>query len=381
MENIKNCIKTILFAHVLFYAANLSAAAAAPGIDESVIDETLVNIGCYKGGAPLTALATSHGGEFLVHEFKWKWGQRYDHFKFWNMQSRICTRDLEIDCLAWALAISPNGNILASGGQREVALWNLKLGKNIHKFEVSGCVEALAFNSDGNILASGDDSGEVSVWNLTTMERIHTIKCSGSVDALAFNLYDNILVYCGPCLLGESRLLKGLGLLDLGKDTCIPLFELWPVVGHCYATSNAVAFSSDGSLFAIACENRDNDGKIELWDMQSKTCIHTFKYGDGYVFKIAFSPDGMQIAAMIVTQNGFNGSEVRVVIWTNLPAQRITQERKLQKRQMLTLALVQHPRLGENSPAQSLSELPLRMINEIMIDDMVLPTWQEVLGR
>ena len=84
---------------------------------------------------------------------------------------------------------------------------------------------------------------------------------------------------------------------------------------------------------------------------------------------------------MIVTQNGFNGSEVRVVIWTNLPAQRITQERKLQKRQMLTLALVQHPRLGENSPAQSLSELPLRMINEIMIDDMVLPTWQEVLGR
>ena len=99
-----------------------------------------------------------------------------------------------------AMALSPDGKILASGGcgqvtagacdQGEVRLWDVASGRIVgeplaHEFTV----ESLEFSPDGKTLAAGDTLGRITLWDLPSSQQRgeHFRISGGTVNSLAFS--------------------------------------------------------------------------------------------------------------------------------------------------------------------------------------------------
>jgi WD40 repeat protein len=81
---------------------------------------------------------------------------------------------------AFALAISPDGNALATGHWNVVTLWDLMTGERLATLHgLDRYVKGLAFNKDGDLLAASTDLGSVQIWDTHRFERIHSIQIGG----------------------------------------------------------------------------------------------------------------------------------------------------------------------------------------------------------
>ncbi|MGL4462299.1 MAG: WD40 repeat domain-containing protein, partial [Planctomycetia bacterium] len=71
------------------------------------------------------------------------------------------------DALVYAVAFSPDGKMLASGGfDKKATLWNTDDGKSLRSWEAhGGPVYSLAFAPDGKLLATSGLDGLVRLWN------------------------------------------------------------------------------------------------------------------------------------------------------------------------------------------------------------------------
>ena len=92
--------------------------------------------------------------------------------------------------LVHSLAFSPDGNLLASGGYREVKLW--RRPRDVQKFNLSGIarrvVLAVAVSPDGKWLATSGDDGSIKLWNPATGKSIRNLSGhKGAVNGLSFS--------------------------------------------------------------------------------------------------------------------------------------------------------------------------------------------------
>jgi WD40 repeat protein len=99
---------------------------------------------------------------------------------------------------AFRLAVSPDGNLLAVGGDAGTAtLWNRQEGKSIRQQLISGSgdsVNAVAFGLNGRILATGSLEGTVTLWSLNSPPVIiQQIAVPGAIFDLSFNKDSSLL--------------------------------------------------------------------------------------------------------------------------------------------------------------------------------------------
>ncbi len=97
----------------------------------------------------------------------------------------------------YSVAISPDGQVLASGSQdRTVKLWNLRTGKLLRTLTGHALtIHSVAISPDGEFLASGSADKTVRVWNLNAGEPIQTLgEHSEKVAVVAFSPQGGVLV-------------------------------------------------------------------------------------------------------------------------------------------------------------------------------------------
>jgi WD40 repeat protein len=191
-----------------------------------------------------------------------------------------------------AVAFSPDGNLIATGGADEtIRLWDAAT-RTLLGAPLTGHtdrVTSVAFFPDGNLLASAaahDAEGPVRLWDPFT--RI-------SMGGLATGHTDGVWsVTFSPDgrLLATGSLDETVRLWD--PATCTPIGE--PLTGHTGGVAS-VAFSSDGRLLATVAAAGSPDETVRLWDAATRTPLGAPLTGHtDRVVSVAFSPDGRLLA-------------------------------------------------------------------------------------
>jgi WD40 repeat protein len=255
-----------------------------------------------------------------------------------------------------AVAVSPDGRIIATASAKEVTLIDAGTQQTISKINGElGDIQSVAFSPTSMLLATGGcapedcrtNSGQISLWDITTPQQpkqlvkflahkalVRTIAFDPKRPILASGSYDeNIILWdisnpeevvrLGPFLRGHASFVKSLAyhpngniLVSASDDKTILLWDVanpanpvtigLPFRGH-LAAINSIAFRPDGKQLASA----SNDNNVLLWkyhpDTHSLTLDKTLKGHTGFVSAVAYNTDGSVLAS-----TGFDSS---LILW------------------------------------------------------------------
>ncbi|XXF75915.1 WD40 repeat domain-containing protein [Myxococcaceae bacterium GXIMD 01537] len=177
------------------------------------------------------------------------------------------------------LAFSPDGKLLAAGGDRDVYLWSVPDGAPLGQLAGhTGKIWALAIDATGTLLASGGSDKLVRLWDLPRRQPLRQLDVGERVRALAFTPGDNHLLTAGmrqPIRLwdaADGRLLRS---MDEGSVGVLSL-----------------GVSPDGRFLASG----GMDMVVKVWSLPSGELLGRVRGQQGFLSAVAFSP-GMSVLA------------------------------------------------------------------------------------
>jgi len=154
---------------------------------------------------------------------------------------------------AECMSLSPDGTLLAIGHEKGVmGVYNSDTSAAVRA--ISGftrTVSCIAFSPDGKMLGAGSEDGGIKVWKTSDWSEVRSFTCKGLVFALAFTPDSSALAYTFN--VAEQKSAIEIAALADGKNIArVEKLNFWVF---------ALAFSPDGLRLAAGCE----DGAVRAW--------------------------------------------------------------------------------------------------------------------
>ncbi|WP_285633780.1 serine/threonine-protein kinase [Lentzea sp. NBRC 102530] len=306
-----------------------TSAKADPGAPEEFADH--VQLVDHKDA--IASIAWSPDGKILASAEDGL-GDGGDLVRIWDTTTNKVIGTVQLPAgpggaAATAVAISPDGKILAAGGNRTgdftTYLWNLADRSMIGGLDESRSImKTLRFHPDGKTLVGVTHTGRMLVWDVATRKvRIGLTEARGSSE-LSFTPDGKLLAYAGSKYQeirivdpATGKLVKtindstgdGGSFSPDGKTLAVVdgdgtnSMQLWDVTS---GQSKAVFPRADDDLtLSSALFHPDGDtvaawgqgNFVQLWDVETKKIRATVIGAAGQIQAVAFSPDGKRIAA------------------------------------------------------------------------------------
>jgi WD40 repeat protein len=202
-----------------------------------------------------------------------------------------------------ALAFSPGGEVLASGGEDcSIALWDVGRGKQVRRLEgLKDPVGHLLFSPDGSVLASaayaGGAPGErgVRLWDVATGRPLRHLDDPCTSPELAFTADGRFLA------VAQAYVGQGVRVYDVATGK-----ERFRGLGN--RDAHGPAFSADGRLLAAGCGEQDNHVyEVVVWETATWREVRRFRGHHGGAMCLAFAPDHRTLAS--------GGADSTILLW------------------------------------------------------------------
>ena len=182
--------------------------------------------------------------------------------------------------------------VTSAGGNGTIKLWDLQNDTVTTLRGHSDTVNSVAFSPNGELLASGGDDYRFKLWNIQNRQTIATLEHltdegRSQVKDVAFSPDGQLLATAG----WEAKLWS------------VPNQQEIATLQHSQWVW-AVAFSPDGHLLATG----DDAGTVRIWDVQNRQVIARLEGDTRVVYTVTFSPDGRTLASA-----GYQGL---IKLWT-----------------------------------------------------------------
>lgn len=232
----------------------------------------------------------------------------------WSLETEQVERSISTNAgIAASIAFAPDGQTIAVGYDAGLAkIWNVSDGRIVHTFSThAATVHELAFSPDGSLLATASHDKTVRLWDTKTGRgRMAFISHEACVRCVAFSP-DGLTLATGS----EDRTVR---ISDV--STCYPK-QIFPL-NDCVAV---LAFSHDGSTLVAVDQSRRitlkditgtrpdravrpshrkqvwaivvRAGSITLWDLEAGQQVRHLDYEGELVYVLKYSRDGTMLAS------------------------------------------------------------------------------------
>ncbi|MGL5062810.1 MAG: WD40 repeat domain-containing protein, partial [Microcoleus sp.] len=240
-------------------------------------------------GSPVWCVAWETGGRKLVS------GSFDRTVRFWDTDSGHSLKVLRGHTQSiWSLAWSPDGQTLASSDDRAIRLWNLDRAQPAAALRGhSESIWSAAWSPDGQTLASSSADCTIRLWDAKNGRCEKTLL--GHHHWVRFIAWSPIPLL-SPLAKGGTE--GGYILASCGTDLTIGLWDAH--TGQCLNILSghtgwvwSVAWSPDGKTLASCSTDRT----IALWNVSSGECLQVLSGHTSWVWSIAWSPDGKTLAS------------------------------------------------------------------------------------
>ncbi len=213
--------------------------------------------------------------------------------QFWNAHTgeHLNTLEGHTDFVE-SVVFSPNGFTLVSAGREGIRFWRTRTGQGLRTIqEHAPPVHSVAFSPSGDTFVSGGIDRSLRLWEVRTREIRQRFE--GYVGGVAFSPNGSMLA-SGALFPDSRRYVAQLA------DAYTPV-RLWDAYtgklsrelkAHKGAVSS-VAFSPDGGMLASG----SSDKTIRLWDTRNGDNLNSFQGHTEEISSVAFSPDGRTLAS------------------------------------------------------------------------------------